>query len=92
MEVYKIKAKKFADTSVNENSIYIIQALRTRHKTTEYSIWEDSCGEYECGEDPIHSGLEDCYSIEEVRTILLDNDFIAPEAQFINFEPEHIDE
>lgn len=94
IEVYKIKAKKFySDASpdmieANEYSLYIVQGLRTRHKTTEFSIWEDQCGDFSSGESPNDAGLDVCYSLEEVRKILLEKDLISEDAQFINLEEE----
>jgi hypothetical protein len=87
MKVYTIQAIKFyndgdpSSSDVTEQSLHIIQKKRT-----EFSIWQDPFGDFEGGEDPIHSGLDNCSSLKEVHKLLLAHELIEKNAIFVDIE------
>jgi len=89
MKVYKIKAKNYIDNiyEVSDDSSYIIQKIKD-----EFTIWDDPYGDYEGGEDPIYSDLnydsgnDHFNSLDDVKAILSNGDYIDSESEFIDIE------
>lgn len=90
MNIYKIKPKKWPNGETpDEFGLYLVEEYKCLHGRKKdigknvYTIWQDWDGD---ATDPGATNFPDCWSLEEVKQLLLKNDLIEPDAQFEIFE------